>query len=248
MSVWQQAGSAFRNRRGDLFLIGGARLFLSALCLAAGFWVQQRTQPLQTETVITGWIHGADIFLLGSLILFAVVQMPLRVQTDWHIGSVTGALDESDLGFLRLSNPLWLWGRAFSAYALAALLRLLAWVPFFVLLTAAKCIWTSIAPDTESILPLLLVLHMLMLSAAALLLPLRMIAAETALPFCFLKNPHRSAAFVLTDALRRTRHHSFAILRTRLVCLPLLLIPPFNTIIFPRMLAAEMLRTQESGR
>ena len=247
MSVRPTAPDALQQRRGDLFLIGGSRLLLSGMCLAVGFWLQQRTAPLLAEPVITGLLQGADLFLLGSLLLFGLLRIPLRVQTDWHIGFLTGALNSSDLGFLRLSKPLWLWGRAAAVRALAALLLLAAWMPSFGLLTAAKCIWAGLSPESESILPLLCVLHLLLLTAAALWLPLRVHAAKTALPFCFLKNPHRSAFFVLADALRRTKHRTGGIFKGRLLCQPLLLIPPVNMVVLPRLLAAEMLRAQDAG-
>ena len=170
----------------------------------------------------------------------ALVQLPLRIQTDRQIGKLTAALDGCDLGFLRLSSNVWLWLRAVPVQLLAGLLSLLAWIPAFVLLTAAKAVWQTVPPDTESILPLLGVLHLLLLAAAAVFLPMRVYAVSAALPLSFLKYPHRSACFVLRDAFRRTKHRTLRILAGRLLCLPMILLPPVGVIVLPRMLAAEM--------
>lgn len=231
-------------RRGDLLLIGGTRILLSGICLAFCIWAQNALHPLLKEPVIAGWLTGTDVFLPCVLLLMMLIQLPLHIQTDRQLGELTGTLDGSDIGFLRLSRMPWLWARAAAARLLAGIAGLLAWLPALALFAAARCVFLSAAPDTESLPLLLIVLHLLLLSAAAVFFPLRVYAASAALPLCFLKNPHKSAFFVLHDACRRTKHRTFHILTRRLLYLPLILLLPVGVVMLPRLLAAEM---QESA-
>ena len=247
MNVWRDACAAFRGRPGETVLIGGTRLLLSGLCLALGIWAESRLHALLTEPLVPGWLNGADLFLLCCLFTAALVQMPLRVQTDRQIGLRTGTLDPSDLGFLRLSSPLWLWGRALPVYSLHGLLFVLSWLPSPALLTAAKALWMQIPPDLEGLLPLLGVLHLGILSLAALWMPCRLSAAAAALPLAYLKNPHRSACFVLRDAIHRTKHRTAEILLRRLLLLPAVLLFPVGAAVYPRILAADMLTAAADG-
>lgn len=248
MTAWKGACAAFKGRHAETVLIGGARLLLSGLCLALGIWAESRLHTLLTAPLVPGWLSGADLFLLCCLFTAAPVQLPLRLQTDRQIGLRTGTLNESDLGFLRLSSPLWLWGRALPVYWLHGLLLALSWLPSPALLTAAKALWMQIPPDTESLLPLLGVLHLGMLSLAAVWLPCRCFSAAAALPLAYLKNPHRSACFVLRDAFRRTRHRTAEILLRRLLLLPAVLFFPAGIAVYPRILAADMLAAAADDR
>ena len=247
MSAWQTACASLRGKHGDVLLIGGTRTLLSWLCLIFCVWAELRLHRLLEMPVISGWLSAEDLFLISVLAAAALIQLPLRIQTDRQIGRLTASLDGCDLGFLRLSSNVWLWARAVPVRLLAGLLGLLAWLPSFLLLTAAKSLWQTVPPDTESILPLLGVLHLLLFAAAALFLPLRMYAVSAALPLSFLKSPHRSAFFVLHDAFRRTKHCTFRIIAGRLLCFPLILLPPFGVIVLPRLLAAEMTLSAENS-
>lgn len=231
-------------------VIGAARLITAILCLLSGVLIQNRLTALPFLHI--GKFGGApnlwDIFLPCTLLTALLAVTPLWVQTSWQIGRISGTMDENDLGFLACSSSLWLWSRALLVRLAAACVLILSAFPALLLYAAAKSIWL-ITPDTgESLLYLLTVLHLGMLAAAALLLPLRVYAAETALPYCYLKMPHESAMRVIRRAFRLTKGQSAQIILMRMLCIVPLLIPFSAVYVLPTLLTAEQIRCERAFR
>ncbi len=245
-----EAGRRLRSHRRSASAIGAARYVTGAVCLLTGILTQKmlRDCGILPETGLTGAFSPADLYLPAALLTAMLALTPLKMQSDWQLGRLAGTLDENDLGFLSCSGSIWLWCRALAVRLLLALLTLIAAVPALLLYAAAKTVWLTIPPQSESILPLLTVLHLGLLAAAAAYLPLRVCAADAALPCCFLKLPHKSPFRVVRTALQMTRRMTPKIVWMRLTSLPLMILPVTAVCALPVLLTAEQLLTERAWR
>ena len=242
--VMHEAARRLKPCRRSSAVLGCARLMLRLVSLLAACSMQnglRRCGFLRSDAMCAP-LNGADLFCI--LLCFAAILActPLRITTQWQAGRLAGTLDENDLGFLSQCGSLWLYGRAIGVRLLAEAVILLSVMPAVLLGFAAKCIWLTIPPEQESILPLLTVLHLIIAAAAMLLLPLRCLAASAALPFCYLKSPHESALRNLRQAFRCTRGQTGGILLNRLLAAPILLLPFTAVHGIPVLLVSEQLR------
>ncbi|MBQ8920584.1 MAG: hypothetical protein IJ060_00265 [Oscillospiraceae bacterium] len=243
--LWHEAARRLRGHRRDASLIAAVRLSVLLLLLLCGRTAQVRLLP---DADFTGAVNLWDLFLPCCLLFSLLAATPLRAQTIMQLGAITGLLDENDIGFLESSSRMWLWLRALHARLLGGFMLLLSAIPALAALVAAKSVWLLIPPEQEGLLPLLTVLHLLMLAAAAFLLPLRVFAACTALPYCFLKMPHASALRVLLLSFRVTRRQTAGIVMMRLLAAPWLLLPVTAIYVLPTLLTAEFIRGSRGWR
>lgn len=235
--LWHEAGRRLKPHRRSAAVIGAALTVVSMLCLLAGTVTQRILSP-----ALQGW------HLAGALLTALLARTPLHLHCSWQIGRLTGTLDENDLGFLACSSSLWLWSRAVLLRLAADLLLIVSALPAFLLYAAARCIWIAAPADTESIRLILTVLHLAILSAAAVCLPLRIYAAASALPYCCLKAPHTAVSSMLRRAFRLTRGQSISIIRMRICTAPFLLCPFTAVYALPTLLAAEQIRCERGFR
>lgn len=250
MRLRHEAARRLRTHRRSASSIGAARYITGAVCLLTGILTQKmlRDSGILPEAALTGPFGPADIYLPAAILTAMLALTPLKVQSDWQLGRLAGTLDENDLGFLACSGSVWLWCRALAVRLLLAMLVLLSALPALLLYAAAKTVWLMIPPQSESILPLLTVLHLGLLAAAAAYLPMRVFAAGAALPLCFLKLPHESPFRVLRTALRMTSRLTPKIIWMRLTSLPLLILPVTSLCALPALLTAEQLLTERAWR
>ncbi|MBQ5338033.1 MAG: hypothetical protein J6Z40_02585 [Oscillospiraceae bacterium] len=242
--VMHEAARRLKPCRRSSAVIGCARLMLRLVSLLAAYSMQnilRRGGFLQPDAMHAP-LNAADLFCAAVCASAVLACTPLRMMTQWQAGRLAGTLDENDLGFLSQCGSLWLYGRAIAVRLLSETVILLSVLPAVLLAAAAKCIWLTIPPERESILPLLTVLHLILAAAAMLLLPLRCLAASAALPFCYLKSPHESALRNLRQAFRCTRGQTCGILLNRLLAAPLLLLPFTAVHGIPVLLVSEQLR------
>lgn len=242
--MMHEAARRLKPYRRSTAIIGCARLITALICLLASLWLQNemRQAGILPENTLYAPPNLSDLCLTGALLIALIACTPLRMQTAWQLGRLSGTLDQNDLGFLAQCSSAWLWSRAIGTRLLMQILLILSAVPSFLLGAAAKCIWQTISPEEESLLPLMTVLHIGILAFAALLLPLRCLAASTALPFCFLKAPHEPAFRNMRSAFRDTRGQSCGILLNRFCTAPFMLIPFTAVRIIPVLLTSEQLR------
>lgn len=248
--LWHEAARRLKKRQRSAAAAGAALFIAGIISILAGSTVQTMLSeagiiPAQSLAAAP---NPADLYLIAALLTAATALTPLRTQCSWQIGAISGILDENDRGFLAQSSSLWLWGRAWLLRLLADAAVLCSVVPAAALYLTAKCIWLRISPADEDLLPLLTVLHFGLLAIAAVYLPLRMLAACTALPYCYLKLPHLPALRLLRMALRITHRQTAAILLMRLTVLPLMLFPFTAVRVLPILLTAEQLRTARAWR
>lgn len=245
-----EARRRLKNSRRSAAVIGAARLITGIGGLLAAILL--RKQLVQEGYVpqhsLQGTFSADDIFLIGTLLTALLAFTPLHIQTAWQLGRLSGTLDDNDLGFLAHSKSLWLWGKAVLLRLMMKLLLLLSALPAMLLYIGTKAVWMSIPPAEEGLLPLLTVLHFAVLTAAACYLPLRVYAAETALPYCYLKMPHESAFRILRMCIRFTRRQTPAIIAMRLLLLPTLLLPFTAVEMLPALLTAEQIRCERAWR
>ncbi len=241
--LWHEAARRLRPQRRNAAVIGGARILIRLLFLIAGLQIQHmltKAGILRQDT--------EELFLCASVMAALLACTPLRMQSDWQLGRLSGTLDENDLGFLACCGKIWLWCRAAAVRMLGGMLLMLSFLPMLVLYIAAKCVWLTIPADTESLLPLLTYLHLLLLTAAAVLLPLRVFAACAALPYCFLKMPHLPAVRVLRMAFRLSRNETASVIVMRILSFPLMFVPLLGFLLYPTLLTAEQLRCARAWR
>ncbi|MBR6106464.1 MAG: hypothetical protein IKQ39_00485 [Oscillospiraceae bacterium] len=243
--LWHEASQRLRGKRRSAAVLGAARLTVFLFCLFCGSIVQRL---LLCADTFTAGPNRWDLFLLCVPAASLLFVTPLRMQTAWQLGLLSGLLDENDNGFLSGSSALWLWARAIIVRLLSGICLIVSAAPALVLLMAAKGVWLTIPPEQESLLPLLTVLHLAMLTAAAVWLPLRVFAACTALPYCFLKMPHVPAVRVLVLSFRLTAGQTFSVVLMRLLSLPALICPFSAVWVLPTLLTAEQLRASRSWR
>lgn len=186
---------------------------------------------------ITPWDCFLPVMLLGS----AVITAPLRNGTDRWVGTVTGVLNECDCGFLDCSGTGWLWARRVGVTLFAHIMWLLGCLPSLLLFFGAGICIRYAASLADSFIALLTALHLLVGGFLLLILPLRLWCSMAALPLCYLKQPHRSVFALWRFSLRCTKGIWGRLLGNRLLTLPMLLLPFYGFIAFPRLLASEML-------
>ena len=228
-----EAARRLKSHRGSAALIGAARYLTAVLCAAAGVLSQRAVQALPQ---VQPWFPAA------ALLTAAAALTPLRIQSDWQIGRLTGTLDENDLGFLACSSSLRLWCKAIRLRVLVSVLLVISLLPACLLYAAARGVWLTAPLLTEGMLPVLTVLHLGFLAAVSLWLPLRVCAASAAVPFCCLKTPHHASAGILRAAFRLSRGQTAEIVLMRLRIAPLLLLPFPAIGLLPVLLAAEQIR------
>ena len=244
MRLLHESARRLKPYRRSSAVIGCARLVVRTASILSAVRIQHELlhAGILREDAMLAPLNGSDVFLAAVLLGVLLADTPLRMQTQWQIGRLSGTLDENDLGFLAHCGSLWLWSRAIGARLLMQFVILLSVLPSVLLAFAAKCIWLCIPPEQECILPLLTVLHLMISAAALLLLPVRCLAASSALPYCYLKSPHESAMRNLRQAFRCSRGQTSGILLNRLIAAPLLLLPFTAVHIIPVLLTSEQLR------
>ena len=156
---------------------------------------------------LTGGLSLWDLWLPGCLLACIAAQTPMVLTRSRILAELCGVLDADDLGFLNCCTEPWLWGRLLVLRLLSALVLASAFVPAWLLLTASGTVLRLSVGMEEAILPLMTAVHLLLGGLGTLLLPLRVIAAQAALPYCFLKNPHVPAKQLLADAFAETAVH-----------------------------------------
>ncbi|MBR4201337.1 MAG: hypothetical protein IKQ91_08735 [Oscillospiraceae bacterium] len=248
--ICHEARRRLRENKRSAAVIGAARIIMWLCgCIAAALLRRLLLQNgfLPADTLSAAPNTG-DLFLLLALLTALLALAPLRVQTAWQLGRLAGTLDDNDLGFLAQSSNLWLWCKGAALRLLMQLLTVLSVLPLLVLYIAAKSIWLLIPPTEEGLLPLLTVLHLAILAAISALLPLRFYAAGTALPYCYLKIPHKSGIRIIRLCFRLTRGQTADILATRLLLFPALLLPFTAVRMLPALLVSEQLRCDRIRR
>ena len=234
-----EAARRLKPYRRSAAVLGSARYLTAVLCLLAG----AHTQPaVQAVPVLRQWYPA------GALLTAALALTPLRVQSDWQIGRLCGTLNGNDLGFLACSSSLRLWGKAFVLRLISAVLLVISAVPVCLLYAVTKSLLLTMPVQGEGLIPLLTVLHFVFLTAAAILLPLRVLAASSALPYCMLKVPHYAVARILRASFWLSRGQTAGILRMRICTLPFLLLPFTAVSALPVLLAAEQIRCERAVR
>lgn len=250
IGLWHEASRRLRDRRRSAAVTGAAVYISALLCLLAGCTVQH----LLTGSILSQQAYSADrlnlwdVFLLCGMLTAVLALTPLRMQSAWVLGGLSGILGRNDLGFLACCGNVWLWSRAIAVRLLAGGLLILSAVPSLLFYAAAKGIWLLIPAEGDSLLPLLTVLHLSIPAASGIFLPLRVLAAETALPYAYLKEPHAPAFRVIAQAFRLTRAQTAGILMMRLLTLPFLLLPFTAVPVLPVLLTAEQLRCARAQR
>lgn len=216
-----------------------------ALLIAGGFLQRCMTDAgLLKASDFAGGLSLWDLWLPGCLLAGITAQTPLAVTRSRMLAELAGVLGADDLGFLRCCTEWWLWGSMLRVRLLGALLLGLSCVPPFLLLTAAGTVLRLSVGTGEAVLPLMTAVHLLLAGLGMMLLPLRVIAAQGALPYCWLKNPHHTARAVLRHAFAVSRAHAVRSGVRRLVLLPLMLLPPAAISVMPRLRTAELLEAR----
>lgn len=173
---------------------------------------------------------------------------PLQTMSLWWLGETVGVLDENDCGFLSCCGKLWLWGRYSLLRLLAAMLLPLSVVPSAAVFAMAKKLFLAAALLTDGTWVLLVTAHLFLLSILLLWLPLRVLASEAALPFCYLKSPHIRIFHILLQAFAVTRGQTLSLLLRRIVCLPFVLLPFTALRTIPTLFTAELLAMRKRWR
>ncbi|HAG13751.1 MAG TPA: hypothetical protein DCG49_07815 [Ruminococcus sp.] len=247
IGLWHEAARRLRRCRRSASVIGASRIIIAILCLLCGYLVQRSMQIhafLPASAAQTAWA----CYIIGAMLTAVCAVTPLRMQTAWQLGRITGTLDQNDLGFLACSKSIWLWRRAWVVRLLTGILLMLSVLPAYVLYAAAKVIWLTVMPEGDDLLPLMTALHLGLLALSALFLPMRILAAETALPYAFLKLPHAAPFQVIRLAFRLSRQKTIQILWMRLIALPFLMLPFTAVYVLPTLLTAEQLRCERVWR
>ena len=250
MRVWHEAAVRLRDSPREAMLLGAARVIPQAVWLCLGMWMQHvlGERGLLRQADFAGKAGAWDLFLAGTVLAALAGLTPLRLQTDWQLGRISGVLDKNDLGFLAQSKARWLWGRAIAVRFCAGCVMIAAVLPCCIAAAAAKTVWLLLPADGEELLPLTAVLHLILLAGISLLLPLRVYAARTVLPFCFLKQPHASPVRILRLAFVLTRRQTLRILAQRICSLPLLVMPFAGLYAVSVLYCAEQVRAARCWR
>ena len=232
--LWQCAGKRLSRHRGTLMLLGIGRLLtgLLGLCMS----------------VLIGRTSDSNTALLTALLLMLLAAAPMRTETARQLCDLTGVLTEDDRGFLDQSSRIGLWKQAAARRLLLRGMLLLAFLPAILLAMSARVIWLTMEPGGDALLPLLTILHLLLLVGPALLLPLRVYTAETALPFVLLKMPECGLHTQLRMIFRLSRGQMLPVLMTRLCCLPAILLPYPGAWLLPTLLGTELMRYHRRHR
>ena len=243
MSGMRRAKRCIKGHAAETAVPVLCELIIGLAALIAGGLLQRcmTDSGLLNADALTGGLSLWDLWLPGCVLAGIVAQTPMTVTRSRILAELCGVLDADDLGFLRCCTEPWLWGRMLllrlcSAVALAA-----ACVPAWLLLTASGTVLRLSVGMEEAILPLMTAVHLLLGGLGTLLLPLRVIAAQAALPYCFLKNPHHPAKHLLAEAFARTAAHPLRTALRRLICVPVTLLPPAAIAFLPRVHAAELI-------
>lgn len=242
MNVWRRAGSCLRVHKRSAGILAAAELCLLLMLTGTGYFLQQSLlHGNLLGSLSSAPAGGWELWLGGCLLTAVLVLTPVRVQSAWMLGEMTGVLDENDIGFLQCSGNLWLWRRMLAARLLLTGRLLLSLLPAVTAWTAGGVLMRLMPVWRDGFPALLAAAHLRAAGIGLLALPLRVLGAWLALPFCFLKTPHRSARETVRNAVRLSRHHSGMLLLRRGICLPLLLVPPAAFLLLPRLAASELL-------
>lgn len=242
-TIKQQAHTALLPYRRQGAILTAIWCILLMLLYMIGAVIQQmlsRYALLPADTY-TGGITPWDGLLPLMLFFAIVITAPLRNGTDRWICTVTGVLTECDCGFLDCSSTGWLWARRIGVTLFANLMWICGCIPSLLLFGCTGICIRYSASLTDSFLPLLTALHLLIGGFLLLILPLRLWCAMAALPLCYLKQPHRSAITLWRFSFRCTKDIWGTLLCNRLLTFPTLLLPVYGFIAFPKLLASEML-------
>ena len=139
--VWHEAVYRLRGKRRSASLLACARLSVFVCCAVCGSMLQRillRADPF--GSMPNRW----DLFLPCALTVTLLFIMPLRMQTAWQLGVLSGLLDDNDNSFLAYSSSLWLWQRAFRVRLLSGLCLTVSAAPALMLLLTAKALWLTI--------------------------------------------------------------------------------------------------------
>ncbi len=183
------------------------------------------------------WDVFAVCWTLSSLLL----SVPLQTMSMWWLGETVGVLNASDCGFLSCSSRLWLWRRVLRVRLMFSLMLGISVLPSGILFCLSARMLQSTVGLYDGTWGLLLTAHCLLAAILMLWLPLRLLAAQTALPLCYLKSPHFRPFTIIMQAIAATRGETFGLLMRRLCCVPLLICPMTALVTLPTMLTAEFL-------
>lgn len=235
--LWMEARVRLRTHQRDAAVFAAIWLILLLVLLLLGATFQR--------LCMGGWWQsrvGLALLCVGCRVLLTA---PLATMSMWWLGETVGVLDESDCGFLGCSGKLWLWVRWGLLQLLSDTLLVVSVLPSAIVFCMAGMLWRSAIQVEESVFVLLLAAHVLLLSIVLLSLPLRVLAAQAVLPFCYLKSPHYAAPVLLLQGLAITRGHTVGLLMRRCLCLPLLLCPFTALSALPTLLTTELLFAQQ---
>ncbi len=232
--LWRCAGKRLGRHRGTLVLLGIGRLLtgLLGLCMS----------------LLIGSASDSNAAMLTAMLLMLLAAAPMRTETARQLCDLTCVLTEDDRGFLDQSSRLGLWKHAALLRLLLRGMLLLAFLPAILLAMTARVIWLTMELGSDALLPLLTILHLLLLIAPAMLLPLRVFTAETALPFVLLKAPECDLRAQLRMIFRLSRGQMLPVLITRLCCLPAILLPYPGAWLLPTLLGTELMRYHRRHR
>lgn len=236
--IWRRAKRLTDKKPQAMAMLAAVWMICTVLLLLGGCLAQRIL------------FHGA----IGSLcaVLCSIcgifLTVPLQTMSMWWLGETVGVLDDNDCGFLACSGKLWLWGRFFLLRLTASILLPISVMPAAAVFGMAKKLFLTAALLTDGTWVLLFTAHLFLLSILLLWLPLRVLTADAALTFCYLKSPHIRIFRILLQAFAVTRGQTFSLLLRRIVCLPFILLPFTALRTLPTLLTAELLTLQRKWK
>lgn len=239
----QQADQALHAYKRDAAMLTAARCTLSMILTLIGTVIQRallQHEILQYDAMMQPISHW-NWFLPICMVCMHILSAPLHTQIDRWLGETIGVLNECDTGFLNCCHRLWLWYRRALAQLLGYCFLLISFLPSILLLGCSSLCF-GLTPNTgDALLTILTAGHLFLLALLALILPLRMSVALSALSFCMLKQPHRPLLRTLLLTFRCTKGIWLTMIQCRLHMMPRLLFPFTMLTAYPELSAAEML-------
>ncbi len=245
--VHRQAANSLQPYARQAAMISAGNCILYMLLWMAALLIERGTAGFPVFPASDA-LQSGDLLLPVFLILAAMILAAFRNRSDRKIGCITGVLTECDLGFLGCCNSFWLWRRRVTVNILANLVLILSFLPSIASLSAAMFALQFAAAASDATLHLLLILHLLTAAILLLILPLRVRCGMSAIPLCYLKQPHRPAWVIWHYAMLCTRGICGTLLRNRLLCIARIILPVYWFSAYPHLLATEMLLCSQNSK
>lgn len=242
LAIWKRAERLNDSRKQEMAMLTALRMMLDLFLLMLGCIAQNALRAhLTPASLLQTHLNLWDFFALASITGGCLISAPLRTFSAWRMAEISGLLDECDRGFLKCSSKIWLWTRWGIVQLLLMLLILISLIPAAACFRMANAIFLTAVQCTDSTFILLFTAHLWLFGMLSLYLPLRISAAATALPLCYLKSPHYRLYLLILQSFAVTRGDTAVILLRRLLCLPMALLPMTALRILPTLRIAELL-------